>query len=303
MKILITGAAGFIGHHLMNELKSRPDFEVKGVDNFFHPCKAPHDDVEYADIRYYSQIEKYVEWADIVFHLAAQIHVDRSIHYPSETIDINVKGTQNILEAVRKFDKKMVFASTSEVYGTAQADKISEDHPLDAQSPYAASKVAGDRLCKAYHDTFGTKVIILRNFNVFGEWQNDQSYGSVISIFTKQALTGANITINGDGSQERDYMHVKDAVKAYVACLWLEEYGTPINMGSGKSISIADLAKLIWEITSSKSDIIYREARAGEVMRLCADIKKAESLGIMPSTNFENDLANYIDWYGKTQLT
>lgn len=302
MRILITGGAGFIGHHLMDHLKSqRPEHEVRAIDNFFHPCKAPHDGVEYADIRYYEQIEKHVEWADIIFHLAAQIHVDRSIDFPGETIDINVTGTKNILEAVRKYDKKMIFASTSEVYGTALMPLISEDHPLNGQSPYAASKIAGDRLCKAYHDTFGTRVIILRNFNVFGEWQNDTSYGSVISIFTRQALKHAPLTIFGDGTQERDYMHVKDAVRAYTACLWLEEYGVPLNMGSGKAIQIGELARLIWEITASKSAILFAAPRKGEVMRLCADITKARSLGIIPETNFSNDLAKYIAWYASTQ--
>lgn len=303
MNILITGAAGFIGHHLMEHLKAQSSqSNVRGIDNFFHPCKAPHDGVAYADIRYYEQVERHVEWADIVFHLAAQIHVDRSIQYPGETIDINVTGTKNILEAVRKYDKKMVFASTSEVYGTAQTDAIKEDHPLDGQSPYAASKIAGDRLCKAYYDTFGTRVIILRNFNVFGEWQNDTSYGSVISIFTRQGLAGKPITIFGDGTQERDYMHVRDAIKAYNACIWLEEYGKPINMGSGKTVQIIELAKMVWELTGRKSDIIFEPARPGEVMRLCADITKARELEIVPDTNFEKDLENYIKWYERSSF-
>ena len=217
MKALITGGRGLIGWHLFNHLTAQ-GHEVISVDNLFHPCLAPDNGSKYADIRYYGEIEPHVEWCDIVFHLAAQIHVDRSIDFPSETVDINVSGTLNILEAVRKFDKRMVFASTSEVYGSSQCDTMDESHPLDGQSPYAASKIAGDRLCKAYYDSFGSKVIILRNFNVFGEWQKDDSYGSVIAKFTKAALSNEPLYIYGDGRQERDYMHVSDAVRMYDLC-------------------------------------------------------------------------------------
>ena len=214
MKVFITGGAGFIGSHLHKKLES-DGHEVKSIDNFMHPSKAPHKSV-YGDIRYYQDIEPYVKWADIVYHLAAQIHVDKSIKNPQETIDININGTLNILEACRVYNKKLVFASTSKAYGTSQCEYMTEDHPLDCQSPYGASKVAGDRLCKSYIDTYEMDITILRNFNTFGEYQNDGSYGGVIAIFTRQALNGDDITIFGDGSQERDYMYIDDAVQAYM---------------------------------------------------------------------------------------
>tara|TARA_R100001530_G_scaffold13251_3_gene12267 strand:+ start:3696 stop:4622 length:927 start_codon:yes stop_codon:yes gene_type:complete len=295
-KCLVLGGAGFLGYHLRKHLESQ-EHEVISVDNFFHPCKAPRDGVAYADIRYYNELETYIEWADIVFHLAAQIHVDRSIDFPQETIDINVTGTMNVLEACRKYDKKMIFASTSEVYGTSQTGTISELHPLDGQSPYAASKIAGDRLCKAYRDTFGTKVIILRNFNIFGEWQNDTSYGSVISKFTRAALLDDPLYIFGDGKQERDYMYVDDAIAAYDLCAKLETYGDPINVGTGSTIKIKELAEIIIKLTKSNSQIIHTKSRPGEVQRLCANIEKAKSLGFMSKTDFEKDLAQYVIWY------
>ena len=170
MKALITGGAGFIGYHLHQSLE-KDGHEVIAIDNFYHPCEAPQE-ATYADVRYYDEVEKYVEWADMIFHLAAQIHVDRSIEIPQETFDINVKGTINVLEACRKFKKKIIFASTSEVYGSSQTDEMDESHPLDGHSPYAASKIAGDRLCKSYYETFGLPVIILRNFNTFGCYDN-----------------------------------------------------------------------------------------------------------------------------------
>lgn len=294
MRCLVTGAAGFIGWHLTQKLRA-DGHEVVGIDNFFHPCSAPSD-AKYADVRYPDEIRKYVEWADIVFHLAAMIHVDRSMEIPTETVDINVKGTLHILEECRRSNKRMVFASSSEVYGSSQTEAMDENHPLDAQSPYAASKVAGDRLCKAYADTYGTEVVILRNFNTFGEWQNDTSYGAVISKFTKAALTGEPLYIYGDGQQERDYMHVRDAVAAYLICSDLPA-GTVMNAGSGKTININALAEMIVSIADSDSPIIHVEPRAGEVRRLCAGIEKAKSLGFKPETDLEKDLTSYVKWY------
>ena len=317
MKIFITGAAGFIGGHLMEKL-IKDGHEVRGKDNWFHASKNPIiEKVNYGDIRYYSQIEEYVKWSDVVFHLAAQIHVDRSIESPQETIDINVTGTLNILEAVRKYNKKMVFASSSEVYGTQKYSSfycgcqdsegirfnnlgdIPEIHPLDAQSPYAASKVAGDRLCKSYFDTYGTQVSILRNFNTFGPYQADESYGGVIAIFTRCALKGEPIRIFGDGEQERDYMPVSEAIRGYEFCINEGLYGRPVNIGTGETVKIKEVAKRIKDITKSKSKIIYVKPRAGEVQRLCADISFAKSKGFKIKNEFNNKLNEYIKWYEK----
>ncbi len=297
MKYLVTGAAGFIGGHLYEKLK-KDGHEVCGVDNFFHASSNPiNKEIEYCDVRYYRDIERFVEWSDIVFHLAAQIHVDRSITNPQETMDINVTGTLNVLDAVKKYDKEMVFASSSEVYGTAQEDTISEIHQLDSQSPYAASKVAGDRLCKAYYDTYKTKVAILRNFNTFGPFQADDSYGGAIAIFTRQALLGESITVYGTGEQERDYMYFTDAIRGYQFCINEGLWGKPINIGTGETITIKDLAYMIKDITESKSDIVYRSPRPGEVMKLKADIRLAKSKGLKLETNFKENLRNYIKWY------
>jgi len=302
MKILITGGAGFIGSHLYEKLK-KDNNNVIAVDNFFHASKNPIiEKVKYCDIRYKSDIEPYVKWSDVVFHLAAQIHVDRSIISPQETIDINVNGTLNILEAVRKYNKEMVFASTSEVYGTAQTKKIKENHPLDCQSPYAASKVAGERLAYSYYKTYGTKVAILRNFNTFGNFQNDGSYGGVIAIFTRQALQGKTLSIFGSGKQERDYMSVRDAIRGYEFLISHKCWGKPVNIGTGKTITITDLAKEIIRLTNSKSKIEYVEERPGEVMRLCADTSLAQSMGFKIRTNFKNDLYDYTKWYKDTVL-
>jgi nucleoside-diphosphate-sugar epimerase len=299
MKILISGAAGFLGYHLAEHYRSK-GHEVIGIDNFFHPCNAPAKDVHYGDIRYLPELLKAVEWADLVCHLAAQIHVDRSIEIPDETTDVNVRGTVNVLEACRKYKKRIIFASTSEIYGSSQSSFMDESHPLDPQSPYGASKAAGDRYCKAYADTYGLEAIILRNFNTFGEWQNDTSYGAVIAKFTKAALTDQPLTIFGDGSQERDYMGVRDAVQAYEVCAEAGEPGEAYNAGSGRTVSIKMLAEMIIGLTKSKSAIIHTSPRPGEVKRLCAKTDKIKSLGFMPTSDFEQDLMKYIGWYAQT---
>lgn len=311
MKVLITGSAGFLGSHLYSKLKGE-GHEVVGIDNFSHASKNPIairsiDDpiggpIQCRDIRKDFAIWPLVKWADIVYHLAAQIHVDKSIENPQETVDINVNGTLNILEACRKYGKKLIFASSSEVYGTSQCEYMSETHPLDAQSPYAASKVAGDRLCKAYIDTYGMDIAILRNFNTFGPYQNDggegKSYGAVIGIFTKAALRGEPIRIFGDGEQRRDYIYVTDALKGYEIA---SRHTGVLNIGSGQTVSVNEIAEKIIKLTDSKSEIIHVDPRPGEVQRLCADITRAKSLGFLPETNFDTHLKSYISWYRENE--
>jgi len=293
VNIVIDGGKGFIGSHLFQYLKDA-GHEVAALDNLMHPCANPIPS-EYCDVRYINDLEPYFKNADIVFHLAAQINVDKSISNPDETIGINVLGTQNVLELARKYNVKVIFASTSEIYGTSQSDKISESHQLDCQSPYGASKVCGDRMCYAYYKTYGTNVVVVRNFNTFGKYQNDDSYGGVISKFTKAALKDEPLCIFGDGTQSRDYMDIKDAIQAYVLSIDLPA-GSIVNFGTGKTVTINDLAKTIKQITNSKSEIKHISPRLGEVQRLCADITLAKSLGFEPKTNFEEDLKEYVLW-------
>jgi len=320
MKVLITGAAGFIGSHLYDKLK-KDGHDVFGIDNFFHPCKNPaNKGVQYGDVLFKRLIDERVKDCDIVYHLAAQIHVDKSIENPQETVDINITGTLNVLEAVRKYNKKMVFASTSEVYGTQEYTglycscqnangitkgdygEISELHPLNCQSPYAASKVAAERLCYAYWKTYKTKVAILRNFNTFGPYQSDDSYGGVIGIFTRKALSGEPLEVFGDGNQERDYMYITDAIRGYELAVEKELWGKPINLGTGETIKINELAKEIVKLTKSNSEIKHVSSRPGEVQRLCADISFAQELGFEPKTNFKNDLKRYVEHKKNTLL-
>jgi UDP-glucose 4-epimerase len=208
------------------------------------------------DIRDFDLLEKIMRDVDVVFHLAAQIHVDRSYVEPRPTYEINVIGTQNILEAAKLHDtKKVIYASTSEVYGSAQQVPIRENHPLNAPHPYGASKIAADRMCYAYVQTYGMDISILRLFNVFGPRQRDIGYGGVISIFTRRVLNNTPPIVYGDGLQTRDYTYIDDAVKAYDLVLKHDGSLGPLNFGSGREVPVVDLANMVIELCGKKGSI------------------------------------------------
>ena len=231
MKLLITGGAGFIGSHLCDKYVGE-GHTVVCLDNFMsgdlmnirHLLDYRNFKLVRGDVRDFDFLEKTMRDVDIVFHLAAQIHVDRSYIEPRLTYDINVIGTQNVLEVARLYDAtRVIHASTSEIYGSAQYVPIDEVHPLNAPHPYGASKIAADRMCYAYIHTFGLNISIMRLFNVFGPRQKDVGYGGVISIFTRRVLNNIPPIIYGDGKQTRDYTYITDAVNAYDAALKYDE--------------------------------------------------------------------------------
>ncbi len=309
MKILITGGAGFIGSHLCDKY-TKEGHSVLCLDNFMsgnlvnvrHLLDCRNFKLIRGDIRDYELLEKIMRDVDVVFHLAAQIHVDRSYVEPRLTYEVNVMGTQNILEIARLHDcKKVIYASTSEVYGSSLYHPMDEKHPLNAPHPYGASKIAADRMCYAYLQTYGMDISILRLFNVFGPRQRDIGYGGVISIFTRRVLSGMPPIIYGDGKQTRDYTYIEDAVKAYDSVLNHKEPITePVNFGSGKEVSIVELANMIIDLCGQRARIepVFVEPRPGEVQRLLADNSRAKQLlGWTPKYSLEEGLTKLIDWY------
>ena len=296
MRALLSGNCGFIGSHLQEYLTLK-GYEVIGLDSRRWSTR-PMDGV-IDDIRNVKLIDFLVSQVDEVYHLAAQINVDYGNEHPIETEDINIRGTLNILEACKKYGKRLIFASSSEVYGSAQTDKISETHQLDAQSVYAATKVAGDRLCKAYADTFNVDARILRNFNTFGTYQRCDSYGGVIAIFVERALHNKPPIIYGNGEQERDYIWIDDAIRGYELIAEMGKKGEPINIGSGTTVTVNEIAEMVRKYTGCPEPI-HAAPRPGEVKRLCADITKAQKLGFTPKTSFEENLYHYIKWRKNT---
>ncbi len=314
MKLLITGGAGFIGSHLCDKY-TKEGHNVLCLDNFMsgnlmnikHLLDYRNFKLIKGDIRDFNSLEKIMRDVDVVFHLAAQIHVDRSYIEPQLTYEVNVIGTQNILEVARIYDaKRIIYASTSEVYGSAQYVPIDERHPLNAPHPYGASKIAADRMCYAYMQTYGMNISILRLFNIFGPRQRDIGYGGVISIFARRVLSNMSPIIFGDGLQTRDYTYIEDAVRAYDLLLKHDEPITePINFGSGREVSILDLANMVIEFCGEEGNIkpIHVEPRIGEVQRLIADATKAQKiLGWDSKYNFEEGLREFVQWYRNYRL-
>jgi len=309
MKMLITGGAGFIGSHLC-EKYTNEGHTVLCLDNFMngnlinirHLLNHRNFKLINGDIRNFDLLEKIIRDVDVVFHLAAQIHVDRSIVEPQLTYEVNVLGTQNILEAARICDVgKVIHTSTSEVFGSAQYVPMDENHPLDAPHPYGASKIAADRMCYAYIKSYGMNIYIMRLFNTFGPKQKDSGYGGVISIFVKRVLGGMPPIIYGDGYQTRDYTYIKDVVTAYDSILNHDKpMEEPINFGTGREIRIVDLANEIIRLCGKEKEIkpVHVEPRPGEVQRLVAKISKAkELLGWQPKYELEDGLREFVDWY------
>lgn len=309
-KILVTGGAGFIGSHISEKCISK-NYTVVCLDNFLNGSlgniRALLNNKNFklvaGDVRDFNLLEKIVSSGiDSIIHLAAQIHVDRSIIEPKETYETNVLGTLNILELARRYDiDQVVFASTSEVYGSAQYAPMDEKHPLDPLHPYGASKLAADRMCHAYIQTYGANICIARLFNTFGPRQKDTGYGGAISIFAKRVLSGRPPIIYGDGTQSRDYLYVEDAINAYEMILESNKpIREPVNFGTGKDVTIISVAEKIIELFGAKNKIkpVFVAPRPGEVKRLVASNKRAkELLGWQPKYSFSEGLRKFVEWY------
>jgi len=307
MRILITGGAGFVGSHLC-EKYTQEGHTVLCYDNFLSGSlpniKQLLDYRNFKlinkDIRDTEWLEKAIRDVEVVFHLAAQIHVDRSYIEPELTYDINVMGTQKVLELARFHDvRRVIFASSSEVYGSAQYTSMDEAHPLDAPHPYGASKIAADRLCWSYQKTYGMDIAIMRCFNIFGARQRDIGYGAVISIFVRRCLLDMPPIIYGEGLQRREYTYIDDIVRAYDLVLCRKKpLIEPVNFGTGKDISIGELAKLIISLCGKDLSPVYEKPRMAEVERLCADATKAKVLlGWEATISLEEGLKRFIEWY------
>jgi len=308
VKILITGGAGFVGSHLADRFVEKGD-TVVCLDNFatgdmmnIRPLINKRNfKLVKGDVRDRSLVASIMHDVDAVFHLAAQIHVDRSLVEPELTYQTNVMGTLNILEEARKNDvSRVIYASTSEVYGTARFAPMTEAHPLEASHPYGASKVAADRMCAAYIETYGLDIAIMRPFNLYGPRQMDEHYGGVIAIFVKRALAGKPPIIFGDGTQSRDYTYVSDIVTAYEKILMLKRCPKdPINFGTGIDLSINEIALKVLKYTG-RTDMkpIHAAARPGEVKRLIADTCMARDfVDWKPVVDIDTGLQKYVEWY------
>ncbi len=327
--ILITGGAGFIGSNLAKHLLKMgyrvivlDDLSRSNTDSI-RECYNYSPDFYFikGSVTDFNTVDGLVRNSDMVFHLAAQVHWEESIDHPVESFQVNTIGTLNVLEAIRKNlcrkdpIKLMLYASSSEVYGTAQYVPMDEKHPFNPQSPYAAGKAAADRLCSAYYHTYKTPVIIFRQFNTYGPGQMLKGYSGVVPKFINQVLNETSPTIYGSGEQSKDFHYIDDLVSAYILILekWEELglFGEAINFGTGKETSINNLANLILEIASEKTGKplkdklkpVHLPPRPGEVMKFVADTTFAKKkLGFEPKIDLKEGISKYTDWFMTSHL-
>ena len=319
MKILVTGADGFIGSHLTEALV-RQGHEVRafvlynsfGSWGWLDRCNSDAKgkfEVFAGDISDPHGVKEAMKGCDVVLHLAALIAIPYSYHSPDTYVDTNVKGTLNVLQAARELGvKKVVHTSTSEVYGTAKFVPITEEHPLLGQSPYSATKIAADQLAYSFYASFGLPVVIARPFNTYGP---RQSARAVIPTIITQVASGQRQIKLGAISPTRDFNYVQDTVAGFIAAMDTDSaLGEVVNFGSNFEISIGDTVQLIAEVMSADIEIITDEARLrpenSEVERLWAANAKAQSLlGWQPRyagrEGFKRGLMETAEWFCRAE--
>ena len=307
--VLVTGAGGFIGSHLAEQLvelganvkafvryNSRNDWGLLEL--------LPEDirnkiEVVMGDLKDADAVRHATEEVDIIFHLGALIAIHYSYPHPRETIETNIFGALNVLTATKENSiEKLVHTSTSEVYGTARYVPIDEDHPLQGQSPYSASKIGADKIAESFYHAFDLPVAIIRPFNTYGP---GQSARAVIPTIITQVLTRDKVFL-GSLDPTRDYTYVKDMVEGFIKVAESSKsVGEVINIGSNFEISIGDLANKIISLMGKNAEIITDPARVrpqdSEVERLwCDNTKAGELLGWEPTTSLDEGLNKTIDW-------
>jgi NAD dependent epimerase/dehydratase len=307
---LVTGAAGFIGSHLVEAL-ARSGADVRAFVRY--NSRNDYGWLEELDATTLDNVEIFrgdlanpeaadgaVKGCDSVFHLGALIPIPYSYLHPREFVDANVTGTLNVLEACRRRDvRRLVHTSSSEVYGTAQSVPIDENHPLRAQSPYAATKIGADQLALSFKDSFDTPVVIARPFNTYGP---RQSARAVIATLITQAMTRDAVEL-GSTHPTRDFLYVGDTVRGMIRCAEAEGIeGEVINLGTGVEVSVGEVASLIFRLLDRELPVEFSPDRArpkeSEVERLLADASKAERLlGWKPEVALEDGLQLTVEWF------
>jgi NAD dependent epimerase/dehydratase len=317
--VLVTGADGFIGSHLTETLV-RQGYKVRAfvyynsfnswgwLDQCAEDVKGKFE-VFPGDIRDPHGVKEAMKGCDAVYHLAALIAIPFSYHSPDTYVETNIKGTLNILQAARELDiKRVIHTSTSEVYGTAKFVPITEDHPLQGQSPYSASKIGADQLAFSFYSSFNLPIVTIRPFNTYGP---RQSARAVIPTIITQIANGAREIKLGSITPTRDFSYVKDTVAGFIAALQSEGgLGEVINLGSNFEISINETAQLISDTMGISLEIISDENRLrpekSEVERLWADTTKAKELldwepFYAGREGFKRGLTDTIDWFTKSE--
>jgi UDP-glucose 4-epimerase len=315
-KVVVTGGVGFIGSHLAEELLKRrykviilDDLSTGKLENLsaldviasrsseHGEEAAKQSPVEFVrgSITDFALVKNVFQGMDYVFHQAAIPSVPRSIEHPRATHEANITGTLNVLLAARDNGvKKVIYASSSSVYGDTPTLPKKEDMSPNPQSPYAVTKLAGEYYCRVFHQVYALPTVCLRYFNIYGPRQDPSSqYAAVIPAFIQKVLGGRPPIIFGDGKQTRDFIFVKDVVEANILAAESDAAGV-YNIGKGERVSINGLAELVIKLVGNRVAPVHREPRPGDIRHSLADVSRARQFGYNPMYNLEEGLRETI---------
>jgi dTDP-glucose 4,6-dehydratase len=309
-RVLVTGGAGFISSNFIRHLLQATPYEVVTLDaltyagnleNLADVLSHPRLSFVHGDIRDQSLVRELVEGVDVIVNAAAESHVEKSIeHGASEFVRTNVEGTQILLDAIRVTPvERFILISSSEVYGTAEAAPMDEEHALNPRSPYAATKAGADRLAYSYWTTYELPIVIVRPFNNYGPRQHPEK---VVPRFITQALADEPLTIHGDGHASRDWLYVTDdaeAIEAVIETPIDRIAGEVLNVATGIDISVAEIAETVLRVLGKPVDLkVHVPERLGQVDRHIGSTAKARELvGWAARTSFEDGLERTVAWY------
>jgi dTDP-glucose 4,6-dehydratase len=313
-RVLVTGGAGFISSNVIRHLLTATPYEVVSLDALTYAGNLEnladvmsHERLSFVhgDIRDADLVREIAAGVDVIVNAAAESHVEKSIEEgASEFVTTNVEGTQILLDAIRAAPvERFVLISSSEVYGTAETSPMTEEHPLNPRSPYAATKAGADRLAYSYFVTYGLPIVILRPFNNYGPRQHPEK---VIPRFVTSALSDEPLTVHGDGHASRDWLYVDDdaaAIEAVIEAPLESVVGEVLNVATGVDISISEIADLVLETLGKSASLkVNVPERPGQVDRHIGSTEKAERLvGWTAATSFEEGLARTVEWYRENE--
>ena len=304
-KVVVTGGAGFIGSHLTEDLARRgyrviifDDLSTGKKENIEQLLMRGRVEFIEGSVVDLPLLQKLFRGVHYVFHLAAASSVPRSVDSPQFSHEANITGTLNVLLSARdNHVNKVIYASSSSVYGDTPTLPKREDMLPEPQSPYAVTKLAGEYYCRAFHQVYGLPTVCLRYFNVYGPKQDpDSQYAAVIPKFIKRSCEGNPPVIFGNGEQTRDFTFVKDVAEANILAAQSDACGV-FNISRGESITINQLAKLIIELVGNKVESVHQEPRPGDIRHSLADVSKAKVFGYEPRYDLKVGLAETIRWF------